>query len=61
MTVPPYAVAYVVTLLVSWSADHFNLRAVHSAIFSTIGALGFLVSAVLPPTAYSVCALPSLP
>lgn len=24
MTVPPYAVAYVVTLLVSWSADHFN-------------------------------------
>lgn len=24
MTVPPYAAAYVVTLLVSWSADHFN-------------------------------------
>lgn len=24
MTVPPYAVAYVVTILVSWSADHFN-------------------------------------
>jgi hypothetical protein len=24
MTVPPYAVAYVVTLLVSWSADHFD-------------------------------------
>lgn len=24
MTVPPYAVAYVVTLAVSWSADHFN-------------------------------------
>ena len=24
MTVPPYAVAYVVTLLVSWSADRFN-------------------------------------
>lgn len=24
MTVPPFAAAYVVTLLVSWSADHFN-------------------------------------
>lgn len=24
MTVPPYAVAYVVTLAVAWSADHFN-------------------------------------
>jgi MFS family permease len=24
MTVPPYAVAYVVTLTVAWSADHFN-------------------------------------
>lgn len=24
MTVPPYAVAYVVTIAVSWSADHFN-------------------------------------
>lgn len=24
MTVPPYAVAYVVTLAVSWSADYFN-------------------------------------
>lgn len=24
MTVPPYAVAYVVTLAVAWSADYFN-------------------------------------
>jgi len=40
MTVPPYAVAYVVTLLVSYSADHFNARALHSAVFATIGAIG---------------------
>ncbi|KAK4503343.1 hypothetical protein PRZ48_004258 [Zasmidium cellare] len=53
MTVPPYAVAYVVTLAVSWSADHFNRRGLHSAIFATIGAVGFLASAVLPPDAYS--------
>jgi hypothetical protein len=53
MTVPPYAVSYVVTILVSWSADHFNARALHSATFATIGALGFLASAVLPPHAYA--------
>ncbi|CAG8372358.1 unnamed protein product [Penicillium salamii] len=74
MTVPPYAVAYVVTLVVSWSADHFNAyvlsfvfcllptrqitdsensRGLHSAVFALIGALGFIVSAVLPPDAYS--------
>ncbi|KAI5247101.1 putative MFS transporter [Aureobasidium subglaciale] len=53
MTVPPYAVAYVVTLLVSWSADHFDARALHSAIFATVGAIGFLASAVLPPDAYN--------
>ncbi|KAJ5812488.1 hypothetical protein N7474_008789 [Penicillium riverlandense] len=52
MTVPPYAVAYVITLAVSWSADHFNARGIHSAIFSFIGAMGFLASAVLPADAY---------
>lgn len=54
MTVPPYAVAYVVTIYVSWSGDHFNARALHSAIFATIGAAGFLASAVLPADAYKV-------
>ncbi|KAI2770155.1 hypothetical protein CBS147339_7494 [Penicillium roqueforti] len=46
------AVAYVVTLAVSWSADYFNARGMHSAIFSFIGAMGFLASAVLPADAY---------
>lgn len=31
MTVPPYAVAYVFTLLVAWSADTHNLYA-HSSV-----------------------------
>jgi hypothetical protein len=53
MTVPPYAVAYVVTILVSYSADHFNARALHSAIFATIGAAGFMTSALLPPHSYT--------
>ncbi|KAF2993409.1 hypothetical protein E8E13_002198 [Curvularia kusanoi] len=53
MTVPPYAAAYVVTLLVSWSADHFNARALHSAVFALFGSIGFLASALLPATSYS--------
>ena len=52
MTVPPYAVSYITTILVSWSADHFNARALHSAAFASIGAIGFLASALLPPTSY---------
>ncbi|KUI70534.1 hypothetical protein VM1G_05735 [Cytospora mali] len=52
MTVPPYAVAYVVQILVSWSADHFNSRGLHSAVMATLGACGFLASAALPADAY---------
>ncbi|KAF5721331.1 tartrate transporter [Fusarium globosum] len=53
MTVPPYAAAYVVTLLVSWSADRHNARALHSAVFSLVGAVGFIASATLPADSYS--------
>ncbi|KAI8630269.1 putative MFS transporter [Xylariaceae sp. FL1651] len=52
MTVPPYVVAYVVQLLTSWSADHFNERGLHSAAVAFVGAIGFLLSAVLPVDAY---------
>ncbi|KAI1305631.1 putative MFS transporter [Xylaria venustula] len=52
MTVPPYAVAYVVQIFTSWSADHFNERGLHSAALAFVGAIGFLLSAVLPPDAY---------
>nr|GAT46902.1 predicted protein [Mycena chlorophos] len=52
MTVPPYAVAYVFTILVAWSADRTNSRGLHSAIFALIGAAGFMASALLPATAY---------
>lgn len=53
MTVPPYAVAYVVQVLGSWSADHFNARGLHSAAFALMGAVGFLASALLPAHSYS--------
>ncbi|KAH3920703.1 hypothetical protein HBH56_008710 [Parastagonospora nodorum] len=52
MTVPPYAVAYVVSIITAWSSDYFNARALHSAVLSTVGAIGFLVSALLPADAY---------
>jgi predicted MFS family arabinose efflux permease len=56
----PFTLAYypantgldVVTILVSWSADHFNARAIHSATFATIGACAFMASALLPATSY---------
>lgn len=31
-----------------------NSRAIHSAVFSCIGAVGFIASAVLPATSYTV-------
>jgi MFS family permease len=53
MTVPPYAVAYVVSIITAWSSDYFNARALHAAVLSTVGAIGFMASAILPPDAFS--------
>ncbi|KIW15800.1 hypothetical protein PV08_05850 [Exophiala spinifera] len=53
MTVPPYAIAYVFTIVISWSADHYNARALHSAVMAFIGACGFVASALLPVHAYN--------
>ncbi|KAI4636754.1 hypothetical protein J4E93_010979 [Alternaria ventricosa] len=52
MTVPPYAVAYVVSIVTAWSSDYFNARALHSAVLATIGAIGFLASALLPAESF---------
>ncbi|KAI0175489.1 MFS general substrate transporter [Hypoxylon sp. FL1284] len=51
-TVPPWAVAYVLQIIVAWSGDHFNARAYHCAGAAAVGAAGFLASAVLPADAY---------
>ncbi|KAJ6492885.1 putative MFS transporter [Mycena vitilis] len=53
MTTPPYAVAYVVTILTSWSADRYNSRGLHATVASTVGAAGFIASALLPADAYT--------
>ena len=52
----------VVTLYVSWSADRLNARAYHAAACATIGAAGFMASALLPATSFkvSLLAFPSI-
>ncbi|KAJ7879812.1 hypothetical protein B0H13DRAFT_1614122, partial [Mycena leptocephala] len=52
MTVLPYVVAYVVTILAASFADHTNVRALHSSVLSLIGAAGFMASTLLPTDAY---------
>ncbi|KAJ6471452.1 major facilitator superfamily domain-containing protein, partial [Mycena sanguinolenta] len=53
MTVPPYAVAYVITLITSWSADRYNARGVHAGIACVAAAAGFMASALLPADVYA--------
>ena len=52
MTIPPWAVSYVFTIIVAYASDRYNARAVSSAGCMALGAVGFLVSAVLPPHRY---------
>lgn len=51
MTVPPYAVAYVVTLAVSWSADYFN------AFVPPLQAPSQLASLIKIQSRYAFCYL----
>ncbi|KAH9203633.1 permease of the major facilitator superfamily [Leptodontidium sp. 2 PMI_412] len=53
MTVPPWGAAYVVTLIIAWSADRTNARAFHSACMAVVAGAGFMAMALLPPTAFS--------
>lgn len=39
-------------IVVSWAGDHFNARAYACSAASAVGAVGFLVSAVLPAESY---------
>lgn len=52
MTVPPWVVAYIVSLTLSWSADRLNARGFHIAVSSTVGGIGWLTAALLPANAY---------
>lgn len=52
LTVPPWVVAYVVCLGLSFSADHFNARGWHIAVVSCLGGAGWLTAGLLPADAY---------
>ncbi|KAI1103492.1 MFS transporter [Jackrogersella minutella] len=52
LVVPPWVVGFVVALVVSYSADHFNSRGWHITAISTIGGLGWLTAGLLPATSY---------
>ncbi|KIJ33917.1 hypothetical protein M422DRAFT_182707, partial [Sphaerobolus stellatus SS14] len=51
-TVPPYACAYVVTILTSLSADHINARALHCTVAMSVAGIAFVIQAFLPDTAF---------
>ncbi|KAI1840951.1 hypothetical protein JX265_010423 [Neoarthrinium moseri] len=53
MTVPPWAVAYVAQVSVSWSGDHFNARGLHCAGAAFVGSIAFLASAAAPADAFT--------
>ncbi|CAE7218055.1 unnamed protein product [Rhizoctonia solani] len=51
-TVPPYAGAYVVTLMSAWLGDRRNMRSLVSICCMLVGCVAFLVEALLPDTAF---------
>ncbi|ETS81469.1 hypothetical protein PFICI_06471 [Pestalotiopsis fici W106-1] len=53
MTVPPWVVGFVVAILLSYSADHFNARGWHVAGASIAGGIGWVTAGSLPHDAYT--------
>ncbi|KAF2473605.1 MFS general substrate transporter [Lindgomyces ingoldianus] len=53
-TVPPYAVAYVVTFITAMISDHYKSRGFVAGISCVIAGVAFLIQAALPGTAYTV-------
>ena len=51
-TVPPYAIAYAVTVTTAWAADRFEARGLASGISLIIAGVAFTVEGALPPTAF---------
>ncbi|CAE6489926.1 unnamed protein product, partial [Rhizoctonia solani] len=51
-TVPPYAFAYVITLVGAWIGDRYNMRSLVSSCCMFTASISFLVEALLPDTAY---------
>ena len=47
MTVPPYACAFVVMFVVSWSSDRFRERGLHITALMVVGAICYALLATL--------------
>ncbi|KAI0314574.1 MFS general substrate transporter [Amylostereum chailletii] len=51
-TVPPYAVAFVVTVVVAWLADRCEARSIATGGSLLIAGVAFILEGALPPTAF---------
>lgn len=51
LTVPPWIVSFIMTIILAYSADHFNTRGWHVTAASIIGGLGWLLAGLLPSDA----------
>lgn len=51
-TVPPYACAYVFTVIVSFLSDHFNARSTFAMASMLIAAISFLIQGILSDEAF---------
>ncbi|KAJ3755737.1 MFS transporter [Lentinula raphanica] len=51
-TVPPYAVAFVVTVTISWLSDKYEKRSIATSACLFIAGVAFIVEGVLAPTAF---------
>ncbi|TFY78685.1 hypothetical protein EWM64_g5329 [Hericium alpestre] len=51
-TVPPYAVAFVVTVIVAWISDRYGIWSWGSFASLVLSGVSFLVQGALPPTAF---------
>ena len=49
---PPYACAFVLMYIASWTSDHYKERGMHIAGLSLVSAVSFLVIANLPDDAF---------
>lgn len=48
-SVPPYAIAWILTVITAYCSDRYNARAFGTAITATIGAIAFAVEGGLSP------------
>ncbi|TFY76100.1 hypothetical protein EWM64_g7910, partial [Hericium alpestre] len=51
-TVPPYAVAFILTVLVAWLSDRYEARSIGAFISLLLAGVCFIVQGALPSTAF---------